>query len=296
MRRREFITLLGGATAWPLAAHAQRPEQVRRIGVLMSYPESDTEYQAYVQAFREELRKLGWIEGRNIRVGVRWGALDAQLRQQFAKEIVASQPDLILGQNTPTTTAILQQTRTIPTVFVNVADPVGSGFVVSFPRPGGNVTGFTNMEPTMAGKWLELLREIARHVNRIAILFNRATAPYADYFLNPLRAAGASLAMEATAASVGDKSALEAAIVTHASSCCRISSRAAIASRSHRWRLTTVSQLSIRFVISLKSAACCPTELTSPISIGARQAMPIASSRVPRRASFPFRPLSSSNW
>jgi putative tryptophan/tyrosine transport system substrate-binding protein len=218
IERRKFLATLGGAAAaWPLAARAQQRERVRRIGVLLSAPESDTEYQAYVRAFREELRKLGWIEGGNIQIGVRWGALDAQLRQQIAKEIVASQPDLILGQNTPTTTAILQQTVTIPIIFLNVADPVGSGFVASFQRPGGNVTGFTNVEePTLGGKWLELLKEIAPRVGRVAILFNPATATYAEIYLNSLKAAAASFAVEAIAAPVHDTSELETVVAAHA--------------------------------------------------------------------------------
>jgi putative ABC transport system substrate-binding protein len=138
LKRREFITLLGGATvAWPLAARAQQPDQVRRIGALMAYAESDREGRAFVTAFREGLQKLGWAEGRNIRIDYRWAALDAELMQRFAKELVALQPDLILSHSTPTTAALLQQTRTIPIIFANVGDPVGSGFVASFPRPGG---------------------------------------------------------------------------------------------------------------------------------------------------------------
>ena len=160
---------------------------MRRIGVLMAFAESDREGQARVAAFREELQKLGWAEGRNIRIDHRWATPDAEAIQRFAKELVALQPDLILSHSTPTTAALLQQTRTIPIVFATVSDPVGSGFVASFPRPGGNVTGFTNIEPTMAGKWLELLKEIAPRVNRVAFLFNPATAPYAEYYLAPLQ-------------------------------------------------------------------------------------------------------------
>ena len=125
----------------------------------MAYAESDREGQAWVAAFREELQKLGWTEGRSIRIDTRWAAADVAAMQRFAKELVALQPDLILTQNTPTTAAMLQQTRTIPIIFANVADPVGSRFVANFPRPGGNVTGFILFEPTMAGKWLELLKE-----------------------------------------------------------------------------------------------------------------------------------------
>ena len=184
MKRREFITLLGGgaAAAWPLAARAQQPGEMRRIGVMMGFVESDREAQEWVAGFREGLQKLGWAEGRNIRIDTRWAAFDLKAMQRFATELVALQPDLILSPHTPTTAALLRQTRTIPIVFTNITDPVGSGFVASFPRPGGNVTGFVNMEPTMAGKWLELLKEIAPRVNRAAILFNPATAPYADYY------------------------------------------------------------------------------------------------------------------
>jgi putative tryptophan/tyrosine transport system substrate-binding protein len=215
MRRREFIALLGGAAAWPLAARAQQPE-MRRIGVLMSLAESDPEAQARVAAFRKGLQTLGWAEGRNVRIDIRWAASDATLMQRFAKELIALQPDLILSHNTPTTASLLQQTRIIPIVFVVVSDPVGSGFVASFPQPGGNVTGFTNIEPTMAGKWLELLKEIAPSVARVALLFNPATAPYAEYYLGPFKAAAASLALEMIAAPVRDTSELESAIAAQA--------------------------------------------------------------------------------
>jgi len=216
MKRREFIALLGGAAAWPLAARAQQAGSTRRIAVLMSFAESDPEAQARVGAFRNGLQELGWAEGRNIRIDVRWAADDAALMQRFAKELVALHPDLILSHNTPTTASLLQQTRTIPIVFAVVSNPVGSGFVASFPRPGGNVTGFTNIEPTMAGKWLELLKEIAPHVARVAFLFNPATAPYAEDYLGPFKAAAASLALEAIGAPVRDTLELESAIAAHA--------------------------------------------------------------------------------
>ena len=216
MRRREFITLIGGAAlAMPHRARAQQAGGMRRIGVLMAVPENDREFQGFVAAFREGLQKLGWAEGRNIRIDTRW-APDAESRQRLAKELVAQQPDLILSSSTPTTAALLQQTRTIPIIFANVTDPVGSGFVASFPRPGGNVTGFILMEPTMAGKWLELLKEIAPRVNRVALLFNPATAPYAEYFLSPFKAAAASFAVEASAASVHNTSDLETVIAAQA--------------------------------------------------------------------------------
>jgi putative ABC transport system substrate-binding protein len=217
MQRRKFITLLGGAAAaWPLAARAQQPGGMRRIGVLMAYAESDSEGQAYLAAFREGLQKLGWTEGRNIGIDTRWATSDAALMQRFAKELIALQPELIFSSDTPTTAALLQQTRTIPIIFATVSDPVGSGFVASFPQPGGNVTGFIVMEPTMAGKWLELLKEIAPRVNRVAILFNPATAPYFEYYLNPFKAAVASVAVEAIVAPVRDTSELESVVAAQA--------------------------------------------------------------------------------
>jgi putative ABC transport system substrate-binding protein len=188
MKRRAFITLLGSAAAWPLAARAQQGERMRRIGVLMGdFPENAPEARAVVAALREELQKLGWMEGRNIQIDFRWAAADIEAMQRFAKELVGSQPELIFSTNTPATATLLQQTRTIPVVFVQVTDPVGSGFVASIPRPGGNVTGFITMAPTMAGKWVEMLKEIAPQVKRAAFLFNPATAPYFEYYLNPFK-------------------------------------------------------------------------------------------------------------
>jgi putative tryptophan/tyrosine transport system substrate-binding protein len=151
MRRRDLIALLGGAAlARPTAAGAQQGERVRRVGVLMTYAESDAEAQSWVAAFREALRPLGWSENRNLAIEVRWAPGGRAVPEGSAQALVAAGPDLILASTTPATTALLQQTRTIPIVFVLVSDPVGSGFVASFPRPGGNVTGFTTMEPTMA--------------------------------------------------------------------------------------------------------------------------------------------------
>ena len=201
------------AVAWPLATRAQERERTRRIGMLMGFAESDPQAQAFVAAFREGLQKLGWAEGRNIRIDTRWATPDdVELRQRFAQELVALQPDLILSSNTPPTAVLLQQTRTIPIIFASIADPVGSGFVASFARPGGNATGFTILEPTMAGKWLELLKEIVPRVTRVATLFNPATAPYFDYFVTPFKAAAPSFGVEAIVAPVRDKSELESAI------------------------------------------------------------------------------------
>src|SRR5262245_53719134 len=213
MKRRTFIAGLGSAAAWPMVARAQQNERARRVAVLMAHKEDDPEYQNYLSAFRQGLLKLGWIEGQNVHIDARWGALDdADQRQRSAKELLALQPDIILTQNTPPTKSMLQQTRTVPVIFVVVADPVGSGYVGSLARPGGNATGFTVMEPTTSAKWLELLKEIAPRVNRAAFLFNPATAPFADYYLTPFNAAAASLGVQATVAPVHSEPELESVI------------------------------------------------------------------------------------
>jgi putative tryptophan/tyrosine transport system substrate-binding protein len=217
MKRREFIAVFGSAVVSPLVARAQQPEKMRRIGVLMAHRESDPEFQNYLDAFRQGLQKFGWVEHRNIRIDIRWGALeDAEIRQNSAKELLALKPDIILTQNTPPTGSMLQQTRTVPVVFVIVADPVGSGFVASLSRPGGNATGFTIMEPTTSGKWLELLKDIAPQIKRAALLFNPRTSPFAHYYVKPFEAAAVSLGLEAVVATVDSSSDLESVFVAQA--------------------------------------------------------------------------------
>jgi putative ABC transport system substrate-binding protein len=172
MKRREFITLLGSAAAWPLAALAEQPDRMQRIGVLMGYDENDPQAQSLLSAFKQELAALGWIEDRNLRIDHRWAAGDVNRAGAFAKELVALQPKVILSNTTPVTAALHHETKTIPLVFVVVSDPVGSGFVESLPRPGGNVTGFVNLEASLVEKWLELLKEIAPRVTRVGVMFN----------------------------------------------------------------------------------------------------------------------------
>ena len=219
MRRRKFIALLGSsAVAWPLTTHAQQPDRMRRIGALMSASENDAGYQSLLATFRNELKKLGWEEGRNIRIDFRWRAVNEESRQRLAKELVALQPDLMLGQSTPTTGALLQQTSTIPIVFFSVGDPVGEGFIAGLSRPGHNATGFINMEASMSGKWLELLKDITPSIRRVAILFNPATAPRGgSYYFEPFKVAGQSLGLETVAALVHDTSELESVIAAQAS-------------------------------------------------------------------------------
>src|SRR5499426_903053 len=158
MKRRAFIALLGGAAAWPLAARAQ---QARRLGMLIGYAEKDAETQARLAAFRKGLDALGWTEGRNVLIDYRFAPADPDQAQQFARELVALRPEVLVGNSTPATAALLHETHSIPIVFVGVSDPLGSGFVASIARPGGNVTGFTNFEPSLTGKWIELLKEVA---------------------------------------------------------------------------------------------------------------------------------------
>jgi putative ABC transport system substrate-binding protein len=216
MRRREFLGVLGSAAAWPVVARAQQAGPVRRIGILMGGAESDQEGQSSVAAFREGLQKLGWIEGRDCKIDIRWAAADVELMQRFAKELVTLQPDLILTSSTPATAAMLQQTSSIPVIFVIVADPVGSGFVASLPRPGGNATGFTPIVSSLGGKWVELLKEIAPRVARVTLLFNPPTATFVEGYLNPFKAAAAALGAEAIVAPVNDMPALESLLTTEA--------------------------------------------------------------------------------
>jgi len=177
LKRREFITLLGGAAVtWPLAARAQQPERVRRIGVLMPFTADDPEAQARMLAFAQGLQHLGWSIGRNLRIDIRWGAGDADRNRRYAAELLALTPDVVLANGSPELTPLHQATRSVPIVFANVVDPVGQGFVASLARPGGNVTGFTQSEFGQSGKWLELIKEIAPHVTRAAVLLNRAFA------------------------------------------------------------------------------------------------------------------------
>jgi len=215
IRRREFITLLGGAAAWPLTARAQQPNQVRRIAVLMFGDENDPVRgtKGWLATFTRRLAELGWTDGRNLRMNVRWDGDNVDRQRMYAKELADLQPDVILAGATPQTAAFQQQTSTIPIVFVLVSDPIGSGFVASLPRPGGNITGFKLSEEGMAGKWLELLTEIAPAVRRAALMFNPDTAPFVRSFYLPLfEAAARSLKLVPIAAPVHSDAEIETVI------------------------------------------------------------------------------------
>jgi putative ABC transport system substrate-binding protein len=186
MRRRDFITGIGSVATWPLVARAQQPaDGMRRIGVMMGYAENDPEAQTRLAAFKQGLLALGWNEGRNLNVDVRWASGDTDRATTFARELVALQPEVIMSNTTPVTAALQNATKTIPIVFVAVSDPVGAGFVASLPRPGTNMTGFINLERTLGGKWLELLKEIAPGIARVTVMFNPQTAPYTEEIYLP---------------------------------------------------------------------------------------------------------------
>jgi putative ABC transport system substrate-binding protein len=216
MRRREFIKLLGGAVAaWPVAARAQQPERMRRIGVLMAIAADDPEAQARLKAFVQGLQQLGWTVGQNVRVDYRWGGSNADDTRKYAAELVALAPDVILAHSSASLAPLLLATRTVPLVFTIVADPVGAGFVESLARPGGNATGFTNFEYSIAGKWLELLKEIAPGVTRAAVLRESAISAGAGQF-GAIQALAQSLGVELRPVDVRDAGEIERAITAFA--------------------------------------------------------------------------------
>jgi len=217
LRRREFITLLGGAAAWPLAARAQQRDRVRRIGVrrigvLMGGGENDPEGKAYVSAFTQALADLGWTVGRNVRMDLRWAGGDINRIRALAQELVGLQPDIIVANTTAPLVALQRETRTIPIIFVNVGDPVAGGIVARLDRPSGNVTGFGILEPSLAGKWLELLSEIAPGIKRAGIMFNPDLFPVSVY-IPSFETAARSLKVEPIIASVRSDAEIETAII-----------------------------------------------------------------------------------
>jgi putative tryptophan/tyrosine transport system substrate-binding protein len=250
MRRREFIGLFSStAVAWPLAARAQQPERMRRIGVLLGYPEGDLQAQANVVALRAGLKQLGWTEGHNIQMDFRWAGGDADKARTFAKELVNISPDVIVPSTNQVTAIVQQETHTIPIVFAFVGDPVGSGFVASLARPGGNITGFAGFENSIGGKWIEILKEIAPNVKRVAFIFNPEAPPNIG-FLHAAEAAAPSLGMELTALAVHNGNEIERGITTFvaepngglivAPHAVTVSNRELIAGLAARYRLPAV--------------------------------------------------------
>jgi putative ABC transport system substrate-binding protein len=213
--RRELIAALGGAAAWPLATRAQQPERMRRIGVLVNLAEHDPEGQARVGAFRDGLQQLGWTVGRNVRIDTRSGGADADRARRYAAELLALGPDVILAVGAPTVLALQQATSTVPIVFVNVIDPVGAGFVESLARPGGNSTGFINFEFGISGKWLELLKEIAPRVTRVAVLRDLGLAAGSGQ-LGAIQAVAPSFGVELSPVGVRDAGDIERAVTAFA--------------------------------------------------------------------------------
>jgi putative ABC transport system substrate-binding protein len=215
MRRREFITLLGGAAAtWPLAARAQQPGRMPRIGALMGWAQDDPDGQARVRAFLQGLSELGWTEGRNVLIDYRWADLDPGRMRAFAAELVGLAPNVLLATATTSSQAFQQATRTIPIVFASLSDPIGSGLVSNLARPEGNLTGFTTFEYSLAGKWLGLLRETAPRITRAAIVFNPDSAPFAANYVKPAEEAARTLVVNLTAVAVRDAAEIERALVT----------------------------------------------------------------------------------
>ena len=214
MRRRELMLVVGGAMTAARALHAQQPERVRRVGVLSPRPENDPGQG--LTAFVQALGRFGWVEGKNIRIDYRFAASDPALFKTYAAELVGLSPDVILANASSAVAALRQQTRTIPIVFTPVADPVGQGFVQSLARPGGNRTGFSTNDAELMAKWLQLLKEVAPIVPRVAVIFNPDTAPFAPWFNRAIEAAAPSFGITITLAPVHDDAGIEAAIATHA--------------------------------------------------------------------------------
>jgi putative tryptophan/tyrosine transport system substrate-binding protein len=213
MRRREFIAGIGSAAGWPLAARAQQGERVRRIGVLMPGNENDPLARDRISAFAQALTDLGWTDGRNVRVDLRWHADDIHQIPAIAQELVGLQPDIIVTAGTPPTAAFQRETRTIPIVFASLGDPVASGIVAKLNQPSGNVTGFADLEGSLGGKWLELLSEIAPGLKRVAFMFNPGTGAPASLYNPSLEAAARSLKVEPIIATVHSDADIETAII-----------------------------------------------------------------------------------
>jgi putative ABC transport system substrate-binding protein len=294
IRRRQFIAGIGALAASPMVAGAQQPGRLRRIGALMSWEESDPDIKTFLSGFMQGLAELGWTDGSNVRMEVRWAGGNVDRLRMFAKELVDLQADVILATSTPSTAALQQATRTIPIVFAGISDPVGAGFVVSLSRPGGNITGFINMEGAFAGKWLELLTEIAPGIKRAAIMFNPDTAPGGgSYYLPSFDAAARKLKVEPIAARVRTVAEIETAITSMAASrgvaslLCQTFLSRAIAGNSYCSQRETMYRRSTRYRPLPETAVCFLMDLIEAISFAAQHPTSIAFSVAQSRRSFP---------
>jgi putative ABC transport system substrate-binding protein len=215
MRRRDFVAGLGSTVAWPFVARAQQPDRMRRVGVLMDTAESNSDGQARIAAFREVLQGLGWTEGRNIQIDYRWGGGDVERTHAYAAELVSFKPDVIFAYAAAQLAPLSRKTKTIPIIFVGASAPVEDGYIASYPRPGGNITGFTQYEPSMVGKWLAALKEVAPSIVRVALMVNPDTAPLrGTFYSNAFKSAAAALAVEPIAANVHSASDIETAMAS----------------------------------------------------------------------------------
>jgi putative tryptophan/tyrosine transport system substrate-binding protein len=216
MRRREFIAGLAGAAAWPVVARAQQADRVRHVGALMNGDPGDAIGQVDLMAFRKGLTELGWTEGRNIDIELRWPGGNVERAQAFAKELVGLRPDVLLARTTPAVDALKKETSTIPIVLVNVVEPVEQGFVQSLARPGGNITGFTNFEESVGGKMLQLLKEVDPRIKRVAVIYNPQTAPFGGLYFRSMESAASVLAVETVTLLVQSAADIEAAMTAFA--------------------------------------------------------------------------------
>jgi ABC-type uncharacterized transport system substrate-binding protein len=213
VRRREFIAGVGGVAAWPLTARGQQGERVRRLGIVSTYDGISSDSQRFLASLKHGLAELGWVEGRNLQIDVRWTAGNLDLASRYAKEVVSLQPDVIFAESTPPTAALQRETRTIPIVIQGVSDPIGSGFIDGLARPGRNITGLGWMEPTMGGKWLELLRDMVPALKSVVAIFNPQTASYVrSYYLPSFEAAARSFNIEASITPVHSEADIETVI------------------------------------------------------------------------------------
>jgi hypothetical protein len=299
MRRRKFIALVAGATALPLAARAQQADRVRRIGVLIGYAEDDPETNARLVAFRQRLEKRGWTEGRNVHIETRFAGSDSTKYEPLAKELVATQPDVILAHTTRVAAALQRESRVIPIVFVNVSDPIGSGFIASLARPGGNFTGVMQYEASVVSKWLAMLKEIEPRLERVAFVANPKTTPY-DYFLRAAEAAALALSIKmvsspvATAANIEQQSGHSRVRRTEAYSCRRMALPSCIAISSSRLRSGTNCLRSTRFIFLSRPAASCRMGPTKTTISGWRRPMSTVSCAATNPPISQYRPPPSS--